>query len=49
MTTSWITFLREQVFFDQKGYYDPFAISWDGAMAKQRVGDLLPYEYKPGE
>jgi len=49
MTTSWITFLREQAFFDQKGYYDPFAISWDGAMARQRVGDLLPYEYKPGE
>ena len=49
MTTSWITFLKEQVFFDQKGYYDPFAVSWDGAMARQRVGDLLPYEYKPGE
>lgn len=45
MTTSWISFLREYVFFDQKGYFDPFAISWDGAMAKQRVGDILPYEY----
>ena len=45
MTTSWITFLREYVFFDQRGYYDPFAISWDGTMAKQRVADILPYEY----
>ncbi|MBK9391601.1 MAG: carboxypeptidase-like regulatory domain-containing protein [Bacteroidetes bacterium] len=45
MTTSWVSFLREFVYFDQKGYFDPFAISWDGAMAKQRVGDILPYEY----
>ena len=45
LTTSWITFLREYVYFDKRGYFDPFAISWDGAMAKQRVGDILPYEY----
>jgi hypothetical protein len=49
MTTSWITFLKEFVYFDQRGYFEPFAISWDGAMAKQRVGDLLPYEYNTGE
>jgi hypothetical protein len=49
LTTSWITFLKEYVFFDKNGYFDPYAISWDGAMAKQRVGDLLPYEFKPGE
>ncbi len=45
LTTSWITFLREYVFFDKRGYFDPFAVSWDGAMSKQRVGDMLPYEY----
>ena len=45
LTTSWITFLREYVYFDIRGYFDPLAVSWDGAMAKQRVGDLLPYEY----
>jgi len=46
LTTSWITFLQELVFFDRTGYFDPFAVSWDGAMAKQRVADMLPYEYK---
>jgi hypothetical protein len=45
VATSWITFLREYVYFDQRGYFDPFAVSWDGPMAKQRVGDMLPYEY----
>lgn len=45
LTTSWITFLSEYVYFDKRGYFDPFAISWDGAMSKQRVADLLPYEY----
>ena len=45
LTTSWITFIREYVYFDKRGYFDPFAISWDGAMAKQRVSDILPYEY----
>lgn len=45
LTTSWITFLQELVFFDRRGYFDPFAVSWDGAMAKQRVADMLPYEY----
>jgi hypothetical protein len=45
LTTSWITFIREYVYFDKRGYFDAFAISWDGAMAKQRVADILPYEY----
>jgi hypothetical protein len=45
LTTSWITFLTEYVYFDKRGYFDPFAVSWDGAMAKQRVADILPYEY----
>jgi hypothetical protein len=45
LTTSWITFIQELVFFDRRGYFDPFAVSWDGAMAKQRVADMLPYEY----
>jgi hypothetical protein len=47
LTTTWITFLRENVYFDAKGYFDPFAISWDGSMARQRVADMLPYEYSP--
>jgi len=30
----------------ENGYYNPEQISWYGTMSKQRVGDLLPYEYK---
>jgi hypothetical protein len=45
LTTSWVTFLKEYVFFDKRGYFEPFALSWDGAMSKQRIGDILPYEY----
>lgn len=30
----------------ENGYYNPEQISWYGAMSKQRIGDLLPYEYK---
>lgn len=30
----------------ENGYYNPEQISWSGTMSKQRVGDLLPYEYK---
>ena len=45
ITTSWMSFIKDYVYFDQRGYFDPFAVSWDGPMAKQRVGDMLPYEY----
>ena len=30
----------------ENGYYNPEKISWYGTMSKQRVGDLLPYEFK---
>ena len=29
----------------ENGYYNPEQISWSGTMSKQRVGDLLPFEY----
>ncbi len=35
------------VIFTRKGYFDPEGLYWQGDMAKQRVGDLLPYEYIP--
>jgi hypothetical protein len=44
-TTSWITFVKDYVSFDKRGYFDPFAISWDGAMSIKRIADWLPYEY----
>ncbi len=42
---SYIVFLRDSVFFDGTGYFDASCISWEGEMASQRIGDLLPYEY----
>jgi hypothetical protein len=43
--TSHIVFLKERVYFDNSGYFDPFGISWEGELARQRIGDMLPYEY----
>ena len=34
------------VFFDSSGYFDGSNVIVIGQMAKQRVGDLLPYDYK---
>ncbi len=44
--TSNIKFLKEYVYFDNAGYFDASGIIWEGKLAKQRIGDLLPYEYK---
>ena len=38
-------FLKEQVFFDEEGFFDPTGVSWAGNMARKRIGDWLPYEY----
>jgi hypothetical protein len=38
-------FLSEHVSFDQSGFYESTGISWEGEMIKQRIADLLPYEY----
>ncbi|MCK5137242.1 MAG: carboxypeptidase-like regulatory domain-containing protein [Bacteroidales bacterium] len=43
-----INFLKEQVFFDQDGFFDPAGISWKGEMGKKRIADWLPYEYSVG-
>jgi hypothetical protein len=42
---SFIVFLKEKVFFDANGYYDPTAITWEGEMAQKRIADWLPFEY----
>jgi hypothetical protein len=34
------------VFFDSSGYFDGSKVIVIGQMAKQRIGDLLPYDYK---
>jgi hypothetical protein len=40
-----IDILKDSVYFDKHGYFDPFGINWDGEMAKPRIADLLPYDY----
>ena len=40
-----VVFVKEQISFDEQGYFDPFAVSWEGEMAKQRIADWLPLEY----
>ena len=44
---SYINFLKDYVYFDKTGYFDPTGINWQGAMGEQRVGDWLPNEYWP--
>jgi hypothetical protein len=42
---SFITFLKEEVYFDANGYFDPSGITWEGDMARLRIADMLPFEY----
>jgi hypothetical protein len=42
---SYIVFLKERVFFDKNGYFDPAGLSWQGNMGQQSIADLLPLEY----
>jgi hypothetical protein len=46
--TGWtnIVFLKPRVYFTQDGNFDNLGITWDGEMAVQRIGDMLPFEYK---
>jgi hypothetical protein len=43
--SSYVVFLKDHVYFDSNGYFDPSGISWEGEMARQRIADWLPYEY----
>ncbi len=40
-----IVFLKEKIYFDKNGYFDPMGIGWKGEMAIQRIADWLPFEY----
>jgi hypothetical protein len=43
--TSVMEILQDSVYFEKSGYFDPEGISWNGDMAKQRIGDMLPFDY----
>jgi hypothetical protein len=43
---SYIELLKDKVFFDSVGYFDGSGVKIIGQMAQQRIGDLLPYDYR---
>jgi hypothetical protein len=43
------SFIKNKVYFEADGYYDPIAVIWKGTMARQRIADFVPYEYQPGD
>ncbi len=46
-STSFVIFHKDRVFFDATGYYEADGISWEGEMSRQRIADMLPYDYYP--
>ena len=40
---------KDSIYFNENGFFDPLGILWQGEMAEKRIGDLLPFEYKPNE
>lgn len=44
---SLMIFLKDSILFDPNGFFEPHGIRWEGEMAKQRIGDMLPYDYSP--
>ena len=43
--TTYVTLLKNFVFFDKNGYFDGSGLNWSGTMGDLRVADWLPYEY----
>jgi hypothetical protein len=46
---SLMIFLRDSIQFDPNGFFEPNGIRWEGEMASQRIGDMLPYDYSPDQ
>jgi hypothetical protein len=44
---SLMIFLRDSIQFDPNGFVEPHGIRWEGEMARQRIGDMLPFDYSP--
>ncbi len=48
--TSWITIIGDSTVLDKQGrYFDIYAIKTSGLWSKERVADLLPFDYTIGE
>jgi hypothetical protein len=44
--TSSVTCITHPVYFEKSGYFEPLDVSWSGEISVQRIGDLLPFDYK---
>jgi len=40
-----LSFLKDEVYFEESGYFDPDCINWADDMAKKRLADWLPYDF----
>jgi hypothetical protein len=38
---------HDTIYFNKLGYFDPYGINWVGEITRQRVADLLPFDYVP--
>jgi hypothetical protein len=36
---------KDSVYFEKSGYFDGYGIIWGGVMARQRMSELLPFDY----
>jgi hypothetical protein len=45
LPSSTISLLKDSVYFDKNGKYDIFSVSWKGELMRQRIADMVPYEY----
>jgi hypothetical protein len=42
---SYLSFKKDFVYFDNKGFFYPLDLLWTGSISDQRIADYLPYEY----
>jgi hypothetical protein len=45
MYDTYIRIIRDSVYFNRFGYFDPYSVIWEGAMSRQRIADMLPFDY----
>jgi hypothetical protein len=48
-TESGMEILKSSIYFDKNGYHEGQDIIWHGEIAKQRMADMLPFDYQPSE
>jgi hypothetical protein len=46
-TESGLEILKSSVYFDKNGYYEGHYMIFRGEMSKQRIADMLPFDYQP--